>query len=460
MRKKSTPAMLSFVRVDTQQQESFEQVRGAVNLTGSFLELPGGPIGVAVGAEYRKDTAATVVDDAQRTGDIYGFNAVQSIAGSINVKEIYGEVRLPLLDMLSVGAGARYSDYSSVGGLFNWKVEAEFQPIDAIRIRATYNRAARAPNVFELFQNGDQGFPSYVDPCNANNTGRNTARCLATGVPATEMATFAQVNSQVQAFSFGNPNLSEEKAETYTIGAVLQPGRILGGNLTATVDYYHIRLTNRVASQGASFFLSQCYSSNDAAACARIERSTATGQIDSIDTTVTNNPTPLTTAGIDVGVDWSTDLFGGRLSLSDIFTYVDTYRIGDFELVDTSFSGNGGVTVRYANTMTATYRTGPITAQLRHVWKRGAKQNFSGAELEGFFVEGDTARIPDLQLVNFSLRFQINDNLEITGIVNNLLNKYPPQTATGIFEQSNTNINFYDPYALGRNYAIQARVRF
>jgi len=274
------------------------------------------------------------------------------------------------------------------------------------------------------------------------------------------MATFAQVNSQVQAFSFGNPNLSEEKAETYTIGAVLQPGRILGGNLTATVDYYHIRLTNRVASQGASFFLSQCYSSNDAAACARIERSTATGQIDSIDTTVTNNPTPLTTAGIDVGVDWSTDLFGGRLSLSDIFTYVDTYRIGDFELVDTSFSGNGGVTVRYANTMTATYRTGPITAQLRHVWKRGAKQNFSGAELEGFFVEGDTARIPDLQLVNFSLRFQINDNLEITGIVNNLLNKYPPQTATGIFEQSNTNINFYDPYALGRNYAIQARVRF
>ena len=141
------------------------------------------------------------------------------------------------------------------------------------------------------------------------------------------------------------------------------------------------------------------------------------------------------------------------------------------QLADTVFSGIGGVTIKYGNTLTAGFRKGGTTVQLRHVWKRGGRQNFAGAELEGFFrseydTDGnfvgavDSARIPDLNLLNFSLRQQIGDKVEITAIVNNLLNKYPPVTATGYFEQANTNINFYDPYALGRNYTIQARVKF
>lgn len=454
-----TPAMLSFVRIDTQQSESFEQARVAANITGSVGQLPGGPIGIAAGVEYRKDTGETVVDDAQRTGNIYGFNAVQGISGSINVKEIYGEVRLPVLDILSLGAGARYSDYSSVGGLFNWKAEAELTPVDFLKVRASYNRAARAPNVFELFQNGDQGFPSYVDPC--NDTAARSATILANcqaSAPGFNFAGFQQNNSQVQAFSFGNPNLSEEKAETWTAGAVLSFDNVAGGSLTATVDYYNIKLSNRVAGLGAGFFISQCFGAASADACSRIVRNSGTGQIDSVNTTVTNSATPLKTAGVDVGLDWSTELFGGRFSISDVFTYVDTYKIGTTEFADTVFSGIGGVTVKYANTLTTSFRKDGITAQVRYVWKKGGRQNFPGAELEGFWP--DSARIPDLNLINLSLRAQVSDKFEITGIVNNLLDKYPPQTPTGFFEQSNSNINFYDPYALGRNFTIQARVKF
>ncbi len=455
-----TPAMLKFVRIDTQESESFEQLRAAVNLTGSLGQLPGGPIGIAVGAEYRKDSAETVVDDAQRTGNIYGFNAVQGIKGSINVKEVYGEIRLPIIDMLSVGAGARYSDYSTVGGLLNWKAEAEFQPISMLKIRATYNKAARAPNVFELFQNGDQGFPSFTDPCRSTNTGRNVAQCIATGVPASLIPTFAAGNTQVQAFSFGSPTLSEEKAETYTVGAVLTPGNVFGGKLTATVDYYNIHLTNRVASLGVGFYLNQCYTSLLASACSRIVRDPATGQITSINTGRENSATPLDTSGVDVGFDWSIDALGGRLSFSDVLTYVESYKIGSSEFVDTVFAGIGGVTPKWANTLTTIYRTGPITAQVRYVWKKGAKQNFSGADLEGIWADGDDARIPDLNLVNLSLRARVTDNFEITGIVDNVLGSYPTQTPTGVLEQANTNISFYDPYALGRTFTLQARIKF
>lgn len=452
-----TPDMISFVALTTTDTESFEQLRFAANITGTAFELPGGPIGIAAGYEYRKDTGVTQVDDAKRTGDIIGFNAQGSIAGTIDVSEFYGEIRAPIFDMLTIGAGARYSDYSSVGGLFNWKAEAEFTPVDWVKVRATYNRAARAPNVFELFRNGDQGFPSFVDPCNANNTARNDALCLAEGVPAIVLPTFEQINSQVETKSFGNPNLSEEKAETWTVGLVLTPGDLGPVNVQLTADYYNIRLTNRIAGLGSSFFLSQCHTFNVQSACDRITRDPASGQIDVIETTVDNSDEALKTAGVDVGIDAKMEALGGQIYLNDVLTYVDTFKIGDFQLADTVFSGNGGVTVRWANTLTTGWRNEKITAQLRYVWKRGGKQNFEGAELEGFFP--DSARIPDLNLLNLSLRWRATDNFELTAIVDNLLDKFPKQTATGFFEQANTNINFYDPYALGRTWTIQARVK-
>ncbi len=467
-----TPAMLSFVRLNTTETESFEQVRVAANVTGTLFEMPGGPVGVAFGAEYRKDTGVTTVDDAQRTGDIIGFNAIQDIAGSINVKEVYGEIRVPVTSFLALGAGARYSDYSTVGGLFNWKAEAEFTPADFIKIRGSYNRAARAPSVFELFQNGDQGFPAYTDPCNQTNAGRNGAFCIAQGVPASALTGFVQNNSQVEAFSFGNPNLSEEKGETWTVGVVLQPGDLLGGSLTLTADYYNIKLTNRVAALGAAFWISQCYSAQSAEACARVVRDPGTGQIDFVNTSVGNSTTPLTTSGVDVGLDWRVPAFGGNFYVQNTFTYVDSYKLGDSEFVDTAFSGNGGVTPKWANTATVGWSGDDITFQVRYVWKKGGKQNFPGADLDGLYpydlndpdftslYDEFPDRIPDLHLVNASVRFDVTEGFELTAIVNNILDKYPPQTTTGIFEQANTNINFYDPYALGRNFTIQGRIKF
>ncbi|MFL9841269.1 TonB-dependent receptor [Sphingomonas sp. ST-64] len=462
-----TPAMVNFVQIDTQTQESFEQVRAAANLTGELFELPGGAAGLAVGVEYRKDTGSTVVDDAMRTGNIYGFNAAQSINGSINVKEVYGEVRLPILggdgfpDMLAVGAGARYSDYSSIGGLFNWKAEVEFAPIKEVRFRGTYNRAARAPNVFELFQNGDQGFYSTVDPCNATATRTATTRanCLAFGVPAALIDTFSAANSQAQGFAFGDPNLTEEKAETWTVGAVISPGRVLGGQLNLTIDYYNIELTNRIAGQSPQFYLNQCYSQSIAASCANIQRDPGSGQIVAVNVGRLNSPTPLTTAGVDVGFDWSVPVGdGARVFISNLTTYVDKYDIGGTNYADTAEGGIGGVTFRWGNTLTAGYRTDKFTGQVRYVWRQGGRQDYVGGTFEGLCSPGG-CRVPDLNLVNLSLRYAVTDNFELTGIVNNLLDKFPPQTAGGFFEQANTNINFYDSYALGRNFTFQAKIK-
>ena len=176
------------------------------------------------------------------------------------------------------------------------------------------------------------------------------------------------------------------------------------------------------------------------------------------------------TAGVDVGLDWRVPAFGGQFYLQNTLTYVDTYKLGTSEFVDTAFSGNGGVTPQWANTATVGWSGDDITFQVRYVWKKGAKQNFPGADWDGLYpydlTTGESLyeefpdRIPDLHLVNASVRFDVTEGFELTAIVNNLLDKYPPQTTTGVFEQANTNINFYDPYALGRNFTIQGRIKF
>jgi hypothetical protein len=110
--------MLSFVRIDTKETRRFDQVRIAGNITGNLIELPAGPLGIAIGAEARTDRGQNRVDDAQRTGNIYGFNAVQDTRGKVNVKELYGEVRVPILADLPFLTLVRSKNNSSINYLY------------------------------------------------------------------------------------------------------------------------------------------------------------------------------------------------------------------------------------------------------------------------------------------------------------------------------------------------------
>lgn len=468
-----------FIQTDTTDYQEFSQARASVNVTGSLWELPGGPLGVAFGAEVRRDRGETVPDDAKIRGEIIGFNQQQPTRGAITAREVYGEVRAPILggagfpDLLAIELGARYSDYSSLQDpLFNWKAAIEFAPISWVRFRATYNKAARAPSVFELFQNGDQGFPAYTDVCNANRPGGPAPAC-STGangapiVPAALLPTFQQNNSQVQAFAFGQPDLSEEKAETWTAGVVISPSRFPLGRFSMTLDYYDITLRGAVQGLSAQFYINQCYLSGDASACARIFRNPGTGQIDRVNTGRRNNPDtngPIHLSGIDWTVNWVVpvaDMFGGlgdgRIRFSNIFSWAWDYEVGGTDFVGIASSGLGGVTSEFANTMTLAYEEGPLTVQGRWVYKSGGEDDILGlsADRQGF-----APRVPDLTYFDLSVRWAVSERLTVTGIVYNIFDTYPLQTVGGFSEQANTHVSFYSPLILGRSFSLQAIVRF
>ena len=97
-------------------------------------------------------------DTEQQEGDLSGGGgqALPS-SGATNVKELFGEIRVPLahdlpfIEDLTFDGGYRFSHYNAAGDTNTYKFGLEYRPIQDVLLRASYNRAVRAPNVEELF---------------------------------------------------------------------------------------------------------------------------------------------------------------------------------------------------------------------------------------------------------------------------------------------------------------------
>ena len=475
-----TEPMLDFIRVTTFQSVDVEEVRVAGYVRGDLFELPAGPIATVVGFEYRETEVTQDVDENLASGNIYGFNAVGAISGAVKVTELYGEISVPLVreqpffHFLGLEGGYRYSDYSTVGGLDTWKVGGEWAPVEWLRFRTIYNEATRAPSAFELFQNGDQGFPSFLDPCRFNAPNQNPALqafCVSQGVPDPLIPTFTANNQQVQAFSFGNPNLTPETASTWTAGVVFQPDWWPIGDFRATVDYYDIEIEDAVGALGAQFWINTCYAGPPYGAapdaCDRVVRDPTTGQIASVDTTIANLNS-IETSGVDIQAEWTVNLedtflgLPGRLRIHELFSFVDEYAVNGNNLAGTTTASIGGAIFDWKSTLSIYYTLGDWTAFVR--WSYVPKLcdttfGATGSEkdcddfLTGFGVEN-----PEASYVDASVRWNVSDNFQITGFIGNLFDEDPPQTVSGTFSQSNTDPQLYR--LLGRTFSISAKFRF
>lgn len=467
-----TQQMVDFISVDTFNDTKIEESRIQGFVRGDLFELPAGAIAAVLGFEYRDTFASSYNDNEQRTGNIAGFNAVQDQEGQIDVYELYTELAVPLISeqafahYLGLELGFRRSNYSSVGGIDTYKVGGEWAPTEWLRFRAVYNEATRAPNVFELFQAGDQGFAPFVDPCNEGSG--NEATCIAAagtaGInPAVytfngAVDAFTQNNSQVQAFAFGNPNLTPETAETTTYGFVFTPDFLPLGDLRLSVDYYDIEITDVVAGLGAAFFINDCYTNgNVSGGCGRIVRDPATGQITSVDTTVSNQGS-LATSGYDIQAEWSLPLGPGQLTINELYSILDDWQFNGTSFAGTTSAAIGGAFPEYKSTLSVTYAVGDWTMFARWSYvPEVVSSTFGTIDDPPNFVENPT-KSPAASYVDVSVRWNVTDNFTVTGNIDNIFDDYPPQTADGFFSQANTDPQVYR--VLGRSFAISGRYRF
>jgi outer membrane receptor protein involved in Fe transport len=308
-------------------------------------------IGISLGGEYRREFLQFSPDTAASGGDLAGFGgAVGFTKGSQSDKDVFGEVRIPLIQNvtffkdLTFEGGVRWSDYTSGGTNWTYKLGLDWQIVPDLRLRGSYERAVRAPNVDELFAPQEPGLIEGNDPCAGTPNaaaGYTPQACYNTFVhsnPNISEATFAStiygtipqcVSGQCAIFSGGNPDLTPETAKTYSFGAVFTPTFFRGFSLS--VDYFHIVVDNAVDTLPFSLVMNGCALDDIAALCNLINRGSAAsygvgeGNLGGYEQLTEVNVASFATSGIDVNADY-------RTSLSD-------WHLGDHGSLDFNFIG-------------------------------------------------------------------------------------------------------------------------
>jgi len=488
-----TPAMLNYLQATGLQTGRISQeiyngvVTGDLGAYGLQSPLASEGIQLVFGTEYRCDELNNTVDALQTQGLLAGSGGPTiGISGSTKVNELFFEGRVPIAqdqafaESLTFDTAYRYSDYGAQT-TDTYKLGLEWAPVADVRLRGSYQRAVRAANIVELFTaQGFNLFDAAGDPCGAaaRDPEASASECIATGVPAAQVGSTALDSpaGQYQFLQGGNPNLVPETSDTYSYGVVFQPRWAPG--LAITVDYFDISIDDTITTFQAPNSWTACYTNNDPAACARINRN-PNGQLwvgNGFVQDLNINIGSLSTTGWDVNVGY-TGLEMGRFG-SLAFNLTGTYLV---ELITQPAPGvdldpSPDVTRDWFD-CTGFYSSVCLTPspqwrhRLRTNWQTPWDLDLSLTwryyhEVEG--LTGPNNLMPVNQLdrelaaenyFDFAANWAITEKAGVTLGINNLLDDNPSLSgAVGTTGNGNTYPQTYD--ALGRYVFVRASIEF
>jgi outer membrane receptor protein involved in Fe transport len=455
-----------------------DQFVTAGTISGSLADvfsLPAGPIGFAVGVEYRRETATIGQDAPLLTGNTYREGVQAAYNGEFDVKELYGEVLIPLIHdtpfirKLDVGGAYRYSSYNLFGNHGTWKAEANWQVDRNLRFRGTYQSVLRTPN-FGEFAAGMSSLPFNNlitvarltpryggDPC-VLGTG-NAAQCARFGAPAVGSTnSFSPTYLTGNYYYGGNPALKPETGYTKTLGAVLTPTFIPG--LNVSVDWYNLDLRGAVGVIQPIAAITSCYVTNPTASnplCGLVTRN-ADGSFK--DAFVNNqNLGRLLQRGLDIAASYTARaawLPGKGMRFSYQGNIVTSYLIQANSTVSAvQCKGTFGATCSSDGTtlVQPAYRH---TAGMGWLFDKGVVQfDWNRIGKVRSSTVGSTETIAAQDTFDLSASYKFTDVVTMSAGLYNIFDKSPPFVSTGgVF---NTFPDTYD--IMGRTVGISLTAR-
>jgi len=438
-----------FLKGQTSQQVASLVFNGALGEYGFKAPWANDGIDVALGFEYRKDSLELKADNAFSTGDLTGQGApTVDVSGSYNVKEFFGEINVPLVQdsfihNLSLNAGYRYSDYAiSNGRSFKtdtWKVAVDFAPVSDIRFRASYNRAARVPNIQELFAPRIVALDGSTDPCTGFTITAADVGCLATGLRVGQNIS-GNPAGQYNGLIGGTPSLNPEKATTKTLGVVLQPRFVPG--LTVSVDWFDIEVKDAIQGFGADAILNACVNDENLFACGLVHRNAAGSLWLTSDGYVQDTATNIggvKTRGYEISANYSREIGNaGRLSLSLVGTLLDKYTVDNGLTEAYDCVGLYGPTCanplpkwRHKARATFSMKNGMgVSVQWRYVGPVDIEYTSPSSTLSGPYF-AYASHIPSQSYIDLTFTAKIGDHFEWRLGANNILDKEPALVSSG-----------------------------
>lgn len=476
-RAQASQAAIDYIFTTAKPISNNSQLVFNANVQGSLFRLPGGDVQVSLGVEHRRESTdfepgAYYFGEPLADGTRQQFGRtipIDPVSGSYHTNEVFGELTIPIvsaetglswLRTLELDGAARYVDNSLVGGDLTWTAGGRLAFFRDLTFRGNFTRSIRNPAITEVFNPTSRAFDVGQDPCDTRYVGNGPnpdvrrANCTAAGI---NVANFTSNYSDftVPVTVSGNPNLSSEKADSWTVGAVLQP-RFLPG-FSAAVDWVSIRLRGAIESLGGDDILNACYDSPSYpnSFCGAVDRD-PTGQITMIREGYFNAASRRFD-GLTATVAYRRDLrdFGlggtpGTVGLNVNYLYtsrLDT-RVGTGDI--NHLVGEIG-NPRHQGTANLTYQNGGFTSLLQ-------LQYFGRARFE--IDEPENARdvrgVGDWWLWNATIGYDVNRQFGLRLIVDNIFDKDPPYPFTRSYNAMQT----YSSGVFGRSYRVSATVRF
>jgi len=468
-----TDAMINYLQIPLFDRGTTDQKVISAFVTGDLgdydIKMPAADNGiqVAVGLEYRKDNLDYNPDLNYQSGDGAGQGGPRpAVEGGFEVKEIYGEVSIPLIEgrefaeELTVDLGYRYSDYSTDVDTDTYKIALGWAPTTDFKARGSFQKAVRHANVRELFR--PQGIGLYdmaSDPCAGANPTATLEQCARTGVTAAQYGKIADSPAgQYNQLQGGNPNLKPESSETLSYGFIWTPEFVDG--LTVTLDYYNIEVTDAISAISAETTLNQCLNTGDASFCNLVNRGPVSGTLwlDGDSIVATNiNIGFIETEGVDFTFEYEFDVADmGSVSIMNNGNYVMAYDQEEYpgagiESCEGTWGGAcGSPTADFKNNLRVTWHTPwdlSLSSTIRHIGEIEAKG--AGQQDLGERNYWDLGAI-----------YQMNEEVTFRAGVQNVLDREPPLADGGpsIFGNGNTFPGTYD--ALGRYIFLGASMSF
>ncbi len=370
------------------------------------LRLPGGPVGLAIGAEYRREKLQDRPAEAAQNGDILG-QGITATDGSRNSQAIYAEFRLPLLKNLEMQLAGRYDHYSDYGSSAVPKIGLKYTPIPILALRANYGRGFRAPTLPEISPSVATFFTQVIDP---------------------------QVDAvrQISGTFAGNPDLKAEKSTSLNLGFVVEPTK----DFNVSVDYYRIRWNDVVASNSFQDILdASCpnppVNPGDAPcpSTAQVLRDPVTNEVVTVFSNYQNLSSRVT-SGIEVDLRYAiptTTLgkFGLRLGGNYVIKFEE-------DGVDYNNSNGGSNTIpRLKASAAVDWDYGPFAVTTSWNYTKGWRQeglpgSYFAPQNPNFQTGTAREKTPDYYTFDLFGRYNITKNLTVSGAVVNLLNRKPP----------------------------------
>ncbi len=273
-------------------------------ITGDLFELPAGPVGVVLGGEWREDSIDSQPNFVASNGLFWGFFADGGATGSKWIRELYGEIDLPLLagetlvEELTVKAAGRLTDEQFYGTNGTFSLGMGWRPVAPLLIKFSYGTSFRAPNLRENFLKSQSGFGNIFDPCavpsvafsvNGYSAADDTRdpqileNCRREGRDPTRVGTDPLLGnslqaSSVQVFSGGSLDIDPETSRSITTGFAFEEDWASGFEFAFNFNYFDIKLKDSIVEAGGGFIVDDCFSRLDGGRSPFCDRITASDQ--------------------------------------------------------------------------------------------------------------------------------------------------------------------------------------